>query len=267
MFRSAVVDVLFGGGGRSAFLRKVAKDTAATGKLCSRTITTTNTTAARSSSAQFWAQRLANSRQQVLQAGRFRSSQFRAAPRRYFQTSKARRSQQQSGSKPAAEPESLSVSGRLKKLSREYGWAAVGVYLALSALDLPFCFLLVRIVGTDKIAEVEHIVVSNVKKIIPESIKNWWHEYRHALKENAKQQMGSDSEVVQDVEMAGWGVKEAEERTQQEGASLATQFAFAYAIHKSFIFVRVPLTAALLPKVVKVLRSWGYNIGKRRPKP
>jgi len=47
---------------------------------------------------------------------------------------------------------------------------------------------------------------------------------------------------------------------------LATQLALAYAIHKSFIFIRVPLTAAITPKVVKILRSWGYQIGKRKPK-
>jgi hypothetical protein len=41
-----------------------------------------------------------------------------------------------------------------------------------------------------------------------------------------------------------------------------TQLALAYAVHKSFIFIRVPLTAAILPKVVKTLRGWGYNIGK-----
>lgn len=46
-----------------------------------------------------------------------------------------------------------------------------------------------------------------------------------------------------------------------------TQLALAYAIHKSFIFIRVPLTAAITPKVVKTLRGWGWNIGKRRPKP
>jgi len=43
-----------------------------------------------------------------------------------------------------------------------------------------------------------------------------------------------------------------------------TQLALAYAIHKSFIFVRVPLTAAVLPKVVKTLRGWGWNIGPTR---
>lgn len=42
--------------------------------------------------------------------------------------------------------------------------------------------------------------------------------------------------------------------------------ALAYAIHKSFIFIRVPLTAAITPKVVKVLRGWGFDIGKRTTK-
>jgi len=47
---------------------------------------------------------------------------------------------------------------------------------------------------------------------------------------------------------------------------LATQLALAYAIHKSFIFIRVPITVALTPRVVKVLRGWGWDIGKRTTK-
>ena len=45
-----------------------------------------------------------------------------------------------------------------------------------------------------------------------------------------------------------------------------TQLALAYAVHKSFIFIRVPLTAAVTPKVVRVLRGWGWDIGKRKGK-
>ena len=41
-----------------------------------------------------------------------------------------------------------SLSERLRKLSREYGWTAFGVYMMLSALDFPFCFLAVRWQGT-----------------------------------------------------------------------------------------------------------------------
>jgi len=47
---------------------------------------------------------------------------------------------------------------------------------------------------------------------------------------------------------------------------LATQLALAYAIHKSFIFIRVPITVAITPRVVKMLRGWGWDIGKRTTK-
>lgn len=48
-------------------------------------------------------------------------------------------------------------------------------------------------------------------------------------------------------------------------SALWTQLVLAYAIHKTFIFVRVPLTAAITPKVVKTLRGWGWNIGPKMP--
>jgi len=57
----------------------------------------------------------------------------------------------------------LSLSQRLKKLTREYGWSALGVYLALTALDFPFCFLAVKFLGTDRIGHWEHVVLSYVK--------------------------------------------------------------------------------------------------------
>ncbi|ODA80304.1 hypothetical protein RJ55_03262 [Drechmeria coniospora] len=179
--------------------------------------------------------------------------------RRAFHFSAWRRSA--SGSKAE---EKLSLRDRLKKLSREYGWSAVGVYLALSVLDFPFCFLLVRVVGTDKIGKIEQRVVSSVSSVVPESVREKLHEYWRSIKGVETQTLGDDY-ISETVEMAGWGLEEAQERNQEE-ASLATQLALAYAIHKSFIFLRVPLTAAVTPRIVKVLRSWGWNIGKRVPK-
>ncbi|KAI6090013.1 hypothetical protein F4821DRAFT_46553 [Hypoxylon rubiginosum] len=163
---------------------------------------------------------------------------------------------------PTQEPQG--ITARLKKLSREYGWAALGVYLGLTVLDFPFCFLLVRAVGTDRIGAIEHFVVSHVSKVIPQSVRDWWQEYRAALKQSEQETIGND-EISEHVEMAGWGVEEADKRHKAE-ASLGTQLALAYAVHKSFIFLRVPLTAAVTPKVVKVLRGWGWNIGKRQSK-
>ena len=89
-----------------------------------------------------WSQRAATIKEISVPRGgsAFRASRFPA--RRPFHTTRARRA-------AAAQPTSLGA--RLKKLSREYGWTAVGVYMALSVLDFPFCFLLVRTVGTDRI--------------------------------------------------------------------------------------------------------------------
>ena len=61
---------------------------------------------------------------------------------------------------------SLSISQRLRKLSREYGWSAVGVYFALSALDFPFCFLAVKTLGTEKIGRWEHVVMTKIKDLV-----------------------------------------------------------------------------------------------------
>jgi hypothetical protein len=153
------------------------------------------------------------------------------------------------------------------------------------------------------IGEWEHIIVSNIKKLIPESVKITWHDWRESMKKAERQVTGSQ-EVSDHADMAGWGVEEAEQRNKAEASTcppyffshrpqerspnhsikkgplphgwwrwpkrrdlgLATQLALAYAIHKSFIFIRVPLTAAVTPKVVKILRGWGWDIGKRTSK-
>jgi hypothetical protein len=93
-------------------------------------------------------------------------SPLRTKRRSFHKTSRLRDSKSEPSKSAAQEPQGLSA--RLKKLSREYGWAAVGVYLSLSVLDFPFCFLLVRVVGTDRIGEIRHClrpgVAANVTK-------------------------------------------------------------------------------------------------------
>lgn len=82
---------------------------------------------------------------------RFSSGQtvFRAPQRRGFRLSPWRRNK---GNGTGAE-ENLSLSARFRKLSREYGRAAVGVYFLLSICDYPFFFLLVKAVGTERVGE------------------------------------------------------------------------------------------------------------------
>ncbi|KAL6706159.1 DUF1279 superfamily [Coniothyrium glycines] len=140
-----------------------------------------------------------------------------------------------------------SLSQRLKQLSREYGWTALGVYLGLSVLDFPLCFLAVRFIGTDRIGHYEDVVK-----------EAFWSVIRLAFPDAGKK-------TAQEV--AAGEVAEAKAKASGADASIWTQLGLAYLVHKSLIFFRVPLTAAVLPKVVKTLRSWGYNVGKKKPKP
>ncbi|OAQ97232.1 hypothetical protein LLEC1_02992 [Akanthomyces lecanii] len=223
-----------------------------------RLYTTTQRSIIRRSPVNSGASRRSATPQYPLQPIGLRAAAPRWAPasRRGFRFSAWRRSTTE-GEK--AKP--LSLSQRLKKLFKDYGKSAIGVYLALSVLDFPFCFLLVRIVGTDTIGKIEHAVVSTVSQLIPDSIRQKWREYWQSVKKTESDTIGNE-DVSGTMEMMSWGVERAQEHHNEE-ASLGTQLALAYAIHKSFIFLRVPLTAALTPKIVKKLRSWGWNIGKR----
>lgn len=144
------------------------------------------------------------------------------AQKRTFSWTWSRRSGGGKGAAAEAEPQSLSA--RLRKLSREYGWAALGVYLGLSVLDFPFCFLLVRMVGTDRIAEVEHWVMAGIKRVVPESVKQRWHEYRAAFKDVEREELG-DNHVSEDVEKVGWGVEKAQERHKEEASKSPRSYA------------------------------------------
>ncbi|MCJ1451216.1 hypothetical protein MMC28_001552 [Mycoblastus sanguinarius] len=184
---------------------------------------------------------------------------------------------------------SLSISQRFRKLSREYGWSAIGVYLLLSALDFPFCFAAVRYLGTDRIGHYEHVILEWVRAMIPDGVRETWREMAARVGIGGKGEVEGERDAVtvggvagEETRLEGYGavtgerefgvvgydhgVKEAEKMNKSENASIWTQLALAYAIHKSFIFIRVPLTAAVTPKVVKVLRGWGWDIGKRKPK-
>ncbi|USP76627.1 hypothetical protein yc1106_03901 [Curvularia clavata] len=151
-----------------------------------------------------------------------------------------------------------SVSQRLKKLSREYGWTALAVYLGLSALDFPLCFLAVRLLGTDRIGHYEEVIKDALWSVVRLVLPN-------AGRKPAEASAGEDIAEATDRE----GYVEAGRAVGHNGgadASIWTQLGLAYLVHKSLIFFRVPLTAAVLPKVVKTLRRWGYDIGKRKPK-
>ncbi|ERF70597.1 hypothetical protein EPUS_02463 [Endocarpon pusillum Z07020] len=238
----------------------------------------------------------------------FSSPRFTKPTRRFY-------SSQTSGASPSSSEETLTLSQRMRKLSREYGYAALGVYLALTALDLPFCYLAVSYLGTERIGRWEHAIMSYVKSIVKWPMGKEGQEKVDEGAEYVRRKVPLEEEVVEGRETTGkrlleeedttpvvddHGIGEAEKANRGDNASMSsfslsssrgfqssrknplcrgisseadlnifvsaagfwTKLALAYAIHKSFIFIRVPLTAAITPKVVKTLRSWGWKIGK-----
>ncbi|KAL2833642.1 hypothetical protein BJY01DRAFT_90144 [Aspergillus pseudoustus] len=145
---------------------------------------------------------------------------------------------------------SPSLSQRLKTLSKEYGWSALWIYLFLSALDFPFCFAAVRYLGAEKIGHYEHVIVEGVKDAVEKVLPGLFAK----SKEEQEEEEAKEAQAAEEKKKSG------------DGASLWTQLALAYAIHKSLIFFRVPLTAAITPKVVKQLRKWGWDVLKGKPK-
>lgn len=115
----------------------------------------------------------------------------------------------------AAGQEPQSLSERMKAMSRKYGWTVVGIYLGLSALDFPFCFLAVRWLGTDRIAAAEHAIVSRfwtaLESVVPSlkdrRAKNEAAEAEDAVKEagdavekDAKREPASESHYIQSID-------------------------------------------------------------------
>lgn len=73
-------------------------------------------------------------------------------------------------------PEPHSLTARLKKLSREYGWTVIGVYLALTVADFPFCFLAVKYIGAERVAHAEHVIVGGAKRVAQKVFPNLLQE-------------------------------------------------------------------------------------------
>ena len=70
---------------------------------------------------------------------------------------------------------------------------------------------------TAGIGEWEHTVIESVKSVIPESVSTTWHDWRKSLKKAEHDLAGSD-DFSEGVEMAGWGVEEAEKQNKAEAS-------------------------------------------------
>ncbi|KAG5360026.1 N-terminal acetyltransferase 2 [Yarrowia sp. C11] len=175
----------------------------------------------------------------------------------------------QGGKQEGQEGDKKKATG-IKALVQKYGWVALGVYLSLSTIDLPICWLGVHSVGLDKVVEWQVYLKELVGwKTTP---KEEIEEDNAGAMDIANTVTGALAMVTPDIEAAVEDQK-VDEKLPETAPSesywfskqMWAEFAVAYAIHKSLIFIRLPITAAITPSVVKILKRWGFNIGKKAP--
>lgn len=82
------------------------------------------------------------------------------------------------------------------------GWAGLGHDGGLTRKD---------------IAAIEDWILSNVKRFVPDSVKEMWHEWHAAAKGAEKEEVG-DNHISEDLEKVGWGVEEAQERHKADAS-------------------------------------------------
>ncbi|KAL6941236.1 hypothetical protein ACO0RG_002359 [Hanseniaspora osmophila] len=168
------------------------------------------------------------------------------------------------GSASAAQPKK---QGKLQELIRKYGVSALGVYLFLSCIDLPICFYFVHQLGELKIK----LYINNAKRFVGFSEKSDQDIEQEVLKHQAEQE--EQNKLQKEREESGLDNEASKKFSLQrywdhlKNTTLLTEFLIAYGIHKSLIFIRLPITAAITPSVVRTLQRMGFKINTKAASP
>lgn len=67
------------------------------------------------------------------------------------------------------------------------------------------------------LGEVEHRVMSTVKQMIPDSLREAWHTYWQSFRKAEARALGDD-DISDKMEMATWGVEKAQERNRVDAS-------------------------------------------------
>lgn len=191
---------------------------------------------------------------------------LRSAPRTLLRTAKPSSAFRQLPLKPrfpkistpkfySTTPPSPAVNSRLRTLFRTHGWSALTIYLLLSLADFSLTFLVVYAIGASKVRVAEDYVLEALgwrrKNGEPGKVKIVVDEWK-----SKKGKVRTEQELELEREKLA---KRGTEADELEGYSaIATTAVLAYAIHKTLLLpVRIGLTVAITPKIVRTLRAWG----------
>lgn len=124
----------------------------------------------------------------------------------------------------------------IKKLMKKYGYSALIVYIGVTFVSLPLCFWTVHSFGETRIK----IYLNRLKRIFGYGEPD---ETNIIDKVNLKK-LERDQLILEGT--SSWW-------KQFKNSSLLTEFLLAYGLHKSLIFIRIPVTAAVTPYMARLL--------------
>lgn len=151
------------------------------------------------------------------------------------------------------------MATKLKQLFRTHGWSALVVYLLLSALDFGLTFCVIYLIGADRVREAEDYVLDALewrrKDGEPGRVKR-------AVTEWSDKRKTPEAKERDEQKRRDKAAKEESEAAKPEDKSaygaIASTAVLAYVIHKTALLpVRVGLTVAVTPRVVRTLQKWG----------
>ncbi|PWY99451.1 hypothetical protein BCV70DRAFT_118938 [Testicularia cyperi] len=138
-----------------------------------------------------------------------------------------------------------SLKERLKFLTRRYGWWALAVYMAASAVDLSLTFAAVHLLGAEHIKTLEARIRAYVGL-----------EPRQDTPDNDND---DDDETAPNKHPPHSASQQKQKKDKFLSDSFWTELVLAYTIHKTLLLpVRVAFTAAVTPSFVKWLVRIGW---------
>lgn len=148
----------------------------------------------------------------------------------------------------------------IKKLISVYGYSALIVYIGITFISLPGCYFTVHSLGEERIS----ILLNRVKQVFgygerdDDAVKLKVQE-KQRLRLEARNKYVADEEEEQLREKGVNGTNRSMDvkwRLRWESiktSPILTELILAYGLHKSLIFIRIPLTAAITPTLARYL--------------
>ncbi|XBW36091.1 hypothetical protein QEN19_001667 [Hanseniaspora menglaensis] len=138
-------------------------------------------------------------------------------------------------------------SAGIKQLIAKYGYTSLATYLAIGAVDFALCYMVIHKIGEEEL----YVKYNKLKETIGFKAKTSEEVKKEFELKRESQKLEHKHEHTQN-EFSLWG------KIKQYGILLFDNTMFkeviiAYGIHKSLIFVRLPITAMITPPIYKYL--------------